>query len=65
LVDNYKDQLRAWTLKNRIWRIPYERYEYTRLQRVRALMDQHLTYDKERMLKEGYEEVKDSKEKKP
>jgi len=28
-------------------------------------MDQHLTYDKERMLKEGYEEVKDSKEKKP
>jgi hypothetical protein len=23
-------------------------------------MDQHLTYDKERMLKEGYEEVKDT-----
>jgi hypothetical protein len=59
-VDNHNDQLRAWKLKNAIWNVHYERYEYTRLQRVRALMDQHLTYDKERMLKEGYEEVKES-----
>jgi hypothetical protein len=49
--------VRAWKLKNWAWNVQYERYEYTRLQRVRALMDQHLTYDKERMLKEGYEEV--------
>jgi hypothetical protein len=59
--------VRAWKLKNWVWNIQYERYEYTRLQRVRTLMDQHLTYDKERMLKEGYEEVKDNHkgEKKP
>lgn len=28
-------------------------------------MDQHMTYDKEKMLKEGYEEDKSDKEKKP
>jgi len=28
------------------------------------LMDQHMTYDKERMLKEGYEEVERGEEKK-
>jgi hypothetical protein len=43
-------------------------YEFTRLQRVRELMDKHMTFDKERMLKEGYEldqENQESKKAKP
>jgi hypothetical protein len=39
LVDNHKDQVRAWRVKNWVWNIRYEQYEYTRLQRVRVLMD--------------------------
>lgn len=47
-----------WILKNYLW-IPYEHFEFTRLQsilfqfktlEVRALMDEHKTYDKEKML---------------
>ena len=50
-------------MKSWLW-LHYEHYEFTRLQRVRTLMDQHMTYDKEKMLKEGYEQQKEQ-EKKP
>jgi hypothetical protein len=53
---------RAFQVKSWFW-LHYERYEYTRLQRVRALMDQHMTYDKEKMLKEGYEQEKEQAKK--
>ena len=56
-IDYHNDQRRLYKLATRFFWLPYERYEYTRLQRVRTLMDQHITYDKERMLREGYEEV--------
>ena len=39
--------------------VRYERWEYTRLQRVRELMDQHYTFDKERVLSTYKKEKKE------
>ena len=42
-------------MANKLW-VPYEQFEYTRLNKVRELMDNHMTYDKEEMLKKDDEE---------
>jgi hypothetical protein len=55
------DQRRLWMVSNKFW-VSYEQFEYTRLNKVRELMDNHMTYDKEEMLKkDGDEESKDEK----
>ena len=42
-----RDLSRLFWLKQRLIWVPYERYEYTRLQNVRREMDLHKTYRKE------------------
>lgn len=46
----HNDQRRLWILANKFW-VPYEQFEYTRLSKVRELMDAHMSYDKEQVLK--------------
>jgi len=45
-----RDQARMFWLKQRLFWVPYERYEYTRLSQIRQHMDLHRSYKKEQML---------------
>ena len=47
IIDLRNDQRRLWIIKNRLFHLPYEQFEFTRLQKVRTLMDVHMSYDKE------------------
>ena len=51
-IDMRNDARRFWQLRNLLW-LPYERFEFTRLNRVRIYMDQHMSYDKEEMVNMG------------
>ena len=41
------DVRRLWQIQNKVFYIPFEQYEFTRLSKVRELMDQHMTYRKD------------------
>ena len=53
-------------MKQRLFWVPYERYEYTRLSQIREQMDKHRTYKKENLFDDGNvdDEVIRSKEQK-
>ena len=66
LLDWRRDQARWFWIKQRLFWIPYERYEYTRLSQIREQMDKHRTYKKENLFDDGKvdDEVIRSKEQK-
>jgi len=43
------DLKRLWRISNFFY-VPYQQFEYTRLSKVRKLMDSHMSYDKEELL---------------
>tara|TARA_B110000305_G_C19097374_1_gene473637 strand:- start:474 stop:662 length:189 start_codon:yes stop_codon:yes gene_type:complete len=43
----HNDLRRVWLLQNKVFYIPFEQYEFTRLTKVRELMDEHMTYRKD------------------
>ena len=57
-LKNYyrRDIARAFWLQQKLFWVPYERYEYTRLSHIRTEMDQHRTYKKETILGDEDEE---------
>ena len=60
VLKNYykRDAARIFWLKQRLFWIHYERFEYTRLSQIRREMDMHRTYKKEYVLGEDEDEEK-------
>ena len=44
------DKRRFWIISNKLWWIPYQQYEYTRLKDIRGLMNKHMSYKKESII---------------
>jgi len=49
-IDAKNDMKRLWILQNKLFWVPYEQFEFTRLQQVRGVMDEHIMYNKEELL---------------
>ena len=65
-LKNYynRDKARIFWLKQRLFWIHYERYEFTRLSLIRQEMDQHRTYRKETILGDDYDDNDETSDKK-
>ena len=50
ISDAKNDMKRFWILQNKLFWVPYEQFEFTRLQQVRGVMDEHIMYNKEELL---------------
>ena len=55
-VDYRRDKARLFWLRQRLFWVPYERYEYTRLSSIRQEMDLHRTYKKENVIDQDDED---------